>query len=302
MSKEKLRKATHQGTLKIGDSIIDCAVLEDDTRVITQTTFLRALGRSIRPPAGRGVTFEKVPFFLSANNLNPFISKELVDSTKTIVFKPLKGGYKGKSFGYNAQILPQVCYVYIDAEKEGVLLATQKNMLKSAEILIRGFAHVGIIALIDEATGYQDVRVQKALEKVLNEFLLKEEKPYIGTFPLEFYKQIYKLNNWTWVPENAQKRPGVIGTWTNDVIYSRIAPRLLTELQKRNPTIKPGRRKHKHFQFFTDKVGDPALMSHFDGVLALMRATPNWRKFKELLNRSYPKYGDTIPMDFGIDE
>lgn len=77
---------------------------------------------------------------------------------------------------------------------------------------------------------------------------------------------------------------------------------MLSELQKRNPPVKPGRRKFKHFQLLTDEVGDPALKSHFDGIMALMRASPNWRKFKELINRAYPKYGDTLPIDFGLEE
>ena len=88
-----------------------------------------------------------------------------------------------------------------------------------AKSLIRGFATVGIIALVDEATGYQDIRVKNALEEILNKFLLEDAKKYAVTYPLELYKQWFRLNGWEWKPENAQKRPSVIGTWTKDLIY-----------------------------------------------------------------------------------
>ena len=154
----KLIKATHQGVIKIGDKEIDCAVLEDGTRVITQTSFLRALDRSIRPAAKQGASFEGLPAFLAPNNLKPFISQEILDSKNPILFKPIKGAYKGKAFGYNAELLPKVCYVYVDAQKANALLTSQKNMAFAAEAIIRGLATVGIIALVDEATGYQEIR------------------------------------------------------------------------------------------------------------------------------------------------
>jgi len=298
--KDTIAKATHEGKVKIGEFELRVYNLDNGERVMSRIDFLKALGRRGKAKGGRKYDEEfNLPVFLTARNLKEFIDKELEENSYPIHFIDLK---RQESIGYKAQLLPSTCYVFMDASKANALHKNQLHILERSEKLVRGFATVGIIALIDEATGYQDIRVQKALEKILNEFLLNEKKPYIGMFPLEFYKQIYKLNNWQWMPENARKRPGVIGKWTNDVIYNRIAPKLLSELQKRNPTVKPGRRKFKHFQLLTDKVGDPALKSHFDGIMALMRATPNWRKFKELLNRAYPKYGDTIPIDFGLEE
>jgi len=86
--------------------------------------------------------------------------------------------------------------------------------------------------------------------------------------------------------------------WTNDIVYERLAPGLLRELHKRNPTYRPRQRRHKHFQWLTEEVGEPKLKSHFDGILALMRAAPNWRRFKDMLNRAYPKKWDQLFLDF----
>jgi hypothetical protein len=50
----------------------------------------------------------------------------------------------------------------------------QEHIAKQAEILVRGFAGVGIIALVDEATGYQQDRARDALSRILEAFIAKE--------------------------------------------------------------------------------------------------------------------------------
>ncbi|HSZ35212.1 MAG TPA: P63C domain-containing protein [Puia sp.] len=160
---------------------------------------------------------------------------------------------------------------------------------------------VSIIALIDEVTGYQDIRVKDELERIFNELLLEKAKKYIVTFPLELYKQMFRLNGWEWKPENAQKRPGVLGTWTNDLIYDRMAPGLLSELERRNPKDERGYREHKHFQFLTEEVGEPKLREYFDGLLALARANTSWKKFYEIVEKAFPKppeIGEQLKIGF----
>ena len=72
--------------------------------------------------------------------------------------------------------------------------------------------------------------------------------------------------------------------------------------RQKNPLIGHGTRKYKHFQFLTDDVGDPKLIEHFGGLLALGKVAPNWRKFKEMVNRALPRYDETIPMDLEFDD
>src|SRR4051812_38580349 len=61
-------QATHEGSFKVGDVVIAAAVLPDGKRLLTQATFLRAIGRARSPRAGTGVltTVDKTPFFLQA--------------------------------------------------------------------------------------------------------------------------------------------------------------------------------------------------------------------------------------------
>jgi hypothetical protein len=291
---EKVPRATHTGDLTIGEVRIPCAVLEDGTRVLTQWGFLRAIGRSGRPAAGRGSDVEKVAPFLALDNLKPYISKELNDSTKPIVFVTPRGV---KAYGYKAEVLPQVCEVYLKARDNGVLLKTQEKFARACDALMRGLAHVGIIALIDEATGYQEIRDRKALQEILERFLLKEYAAWAKRFPDEFYKQMFRLKDWQWRGMRVN-RPSVVGHYTNDLVYARLAPGVLKELQRLNPADNEGHRSAKHHQFLTADIGHPALQAHLYGVIGLMRAATTWDQFHRMLQRAYPKVGTTLLLPF----
>lgn len=279
--------------LQIGDVTIQCYVLDDETRVLSQADFLEALGRhrkaSVRSPQDGE---EQVPPILQGKAINPFISQDLLEKSKPIQFLPPSGG---RASGYRAEILPMVCEVYLKARDAGVLLANQQHIARQAEILMRALAHVGIIALVDEATGYQHVRARRALEKILETFISEELRKWAKTFPDEFYREMFRLRGWDYKPWSVA-RPAVIGHYTNNLVYDRLAPGVLEELKKKNPKQHSGRRQHKHFQWLTEDVGDPRLREHLAAVVALMKASGDWVQFKRMVDRALPRYGDTIEM------
>lgn len=287
-----LPKATHEGSMHIGGIEIPCAVLEDGRRLITQSGFMRALGRA-RQAKGREYYNGDVnlPAFLTAKNLKPFISKDLEVTSSQVEFKPIKGA---RAFGYPAELLPNVCGVFLDAET--VLTPQQKHIAKRAQVLIRGLAHVGVTALVDEATGYQEVRDRHALQAILDQYLKKELAAWAKRFPDDFYKEMFRLKGWPMNPLQV-KRPGVVGKYTNNVVYERLAPGILEELEKRNPRDNKGNRKGKHHQLLTDEVGHPALAQHLYAVIGAMRAHTTWDEFLRFLNRAYPKKESTLELD-----
>ena len=277
--------------LVIGDIEIPCYVLADETRVLSQGGFLQSIGRSRTPKAGTGgiSNVDELPFFLRSARLRPFISKELIMSTHPIIFRLTSGQI---TVGYNALLLPQICEVYLGARAAGRLRQSQQHIARRAEILIRGLATVGIIGLVDEATGYQQIRERRALAIILEEFIAKELQPWTKTFPYEFYTEIARLKEW---PEiYSIKRPSVIGHYTNDIVYARIAPGLLEELRSVNPTLPTGSRKNRHHQWFTPDLGHPRLKEHLAAVIALMRAAPNWTAFQRSLQRAFHKLNDNL--------
>ena len=298
LGETRLQKATHTGSLSMGSVEIPCAVLEDGTRLITQRGMFVALGMNKNPTKGQSSSIDNKPAFLSANNLKPFISEELERSWTPIPFRLPKGsgGYKGNiAFGYQAQILPLVCHVFADAKEAGALAKSQLHIAAAAKIIDRGFSVVGIVALVDEATGYQEIRDRQALQEILRQYISGALYNWAATFPLELYKEIFRLNGWKW---NAGKMPGVVGTWTNDIVYSRLAPNILEELQRLNPPQESGYRKHKHYKFLTPEVGHPALSRRLYELLGMARASETWEGFYKAVQRNFPKQTGTLNLNF----
>jgi hypothetical protein len=290
-------RATHEGPLTINNFEINSYVLEKGERVLSRIGFIRALGRTGKAKGGRSYDREfKVPVFLSANNLKPFINNELLENSNPILFIDTTGN---KAIGYKAELLPTVCNVFLEANDARVLNANQSHIAERCKLLIRGLATVGIIALVDEATGYQEIRDRKALEKILEKYLLTEDAKWAKRFPDEFYQQMFRLKNWQWENLNV-KRPSVVGKYTNDVIYERLAPGVLKKLRELNPRDEKGRRRARHHQWLTEDVGHPELQRHLYMVIALMRAASVWDVFYRNLQRALPKCGETIPL--ALDE
>jgi hypothetical protein len=287
-------RANFTGEIRIGDSTIPCAVLDDGTRLLTQEGFLKAIGRSGKPAAGRGSKFEELPPFLALDNLKEFIDKELESSTYPIVFQPPVGS---RAYGYQAKLLPMVCEVYLRARDAGVLLKAQEKFAVACDILIRGLAHVGITALVDEATGYQDFRQRDALARILEAFVAKELRPWIQTFPSEFYRELFRLRDLEY-PTASVRRPQYFGVLTNDIVYKRLAPGVLRELKRVTERSDSGRHKHRLFQHLTSNIGYPKLREHLGAVVAVMRLSKTWVDFMWNLDRLYPKYGDTLMLPF----
>jgi len=282
-------KATHSGTLEIGSTEIPCYVLENGDRILSTRGIMKSLRRTWR---GRKYAGTELPVFLEANNLKPFISDDLGSVLSPVIFRTDKGA---RSEGFRAEILPAVCEIYLRARDEGGLTASQEAVAKRCEILVRGLSRIGIIALVDEATGYQEIRDRVALQEILDRYLRREFAAWAKRFPDEFYMHIFRLRKWTWRGMKVN-RPQVVAAYTKDIVYERLAPGILEELEARNPKNERGNRKAKHHQWLTEDVGHPALAQHIYGVVGLMRVTDEWSDFKRLLDRAYPRRGTTLEL------
>lgn len=288
-----LPRAIAEGTLIIGDLRIACAVLEDETRVLTQEGFLTAIGRAGKAKGGEGAGVDGKPAFLRAKNLETFISKELISSTTPMQFVPLRGpGYQGRAFGYRARLLPDVCWVYQDAMVAGKLLPSQEHIGRSCRDFLKALTNHAIDDLVDLATGFEDMRKRRAIDKIIDKFVEKSARPWVKMFDLDFYRHIYRLNGWDFDPSNTAK-PGVVGTWTND-IYDRLAPGVRDALHARVRRNAKGKPTQKLTQLLTPEEGKPALERLLEGVKLLMRMSTRWHEFKDKLDEFYPK-PDAMP-------
>ena len=295
-------KALSEGTFNIGEIPVKASVLPNGKRLINQATFLTVIGRSRSPKAGTGVlsTVDGLPFFLQADRLKSFLNEELIMSTTPIFYFDQNGG---RQVGYDAELLPRVAEVYLKLRDECLQAGKPiprhyDHIIKACDVVVRGLAHVGIIALIDEATGYQDERAKNALADILEQFVQEELRKWIRTFPLAYYQELCRLKN---VPFSTNmKLPQYFGHITNDIVYTRLAPGVLESLQAKNPS-QDGQRRHKNFQYLTDDVGHPKLLMLLGSIVSLMKLSKTWDEFYKLLDRVHPSYRD-MPLFAGIQE
>lgn len=305
---KELPQATHGAAdrpLVIGEAEIQCYVLEDGRRVISQRGMNAALKRAESGSISRRRPVDddsvNLPSFLYPNNIRPFVSAELIQSaTNPIEFK-LPGG-SAIGHGYPAELLPAVCSAWMQAREAGVLTPQQLRTAVAASIIVQALAKVGIVALVDEATGYQADRERDALHRLLEVYLAEERLAWAKRFPDEFYKQIYRLKGWEWPPLGRAKPP-VLGHVTNDIVYDRLPKGVLTELKRRNPTLEETkRRQFKHHQFLSEEIGQADLRDHLLQVIAVMKVSKSWDSFKRLFDQAFPKPGTQIEMQINDDK
>ena len=180
----------------------------------------------------------------------------------------------------------EICEVWIDADKADALQPRQKHIAVNAEILLRGFARVGITALVYEVTEYEKIKGRDDLEKILEAYIAKELMPWTRMFPDEFYEYMLKLRGWQYYPLSV-KSPKLVGKLTNHLIYEQLPKGILDELREKNPVMPKGYRKHKFFQFLTSDIGNPHLSNQIIAVTTLFRVATSWSNFERLFNRRF---------------
>ncbi|MBD1871828.1 P63C domain-containing protein [Cyanobacteria bacterium FACHB-471] len=296
-------QAAYSGQLTIGDLTLPCAVLSDGTRVLTESDFMKGMGiyrsgalSTRRQPNEHGA---QVPLSLAFKNLKPFIERHLGDLHNiTLNYRTESGGV---AYGIKAEIIPKICDIWIDADDEIRLGTTQKQVAQKARIIMRALAHVGIISLVDEATGYQRVRASDALAKILEAFIAEELQAWVKTFPDDYYEQLFRLRGLSY-PTDRIKRPQYFGYLTNDIVYKRLAPGVLEELKNSTPKTQSGNRKHRFFQKLTPDIGHPKLREHLASVITIMKLSSNYRDFQRKLDQIHPKYDETISLNLMFED
>jgi hypothetical protein len=285
--KQKKNKITHEGTLDLNGLLIPCYILEDTTRILST----RGMQSALKLVDTTGV---KDTAKLSGVELSRFISTKwfnsLIDSENKLEhFQPVTC-YKGnqKISGYRADVLADFCDLMMEARKIGALKTDRQSLIaEQCEVLIRAFAKVGIIALVDEATGYQYDREKDELQKILKAYISEELLPWQKRFPDEFYREIFRLNGWDFTVNGIQNRPGVIGTWTKQLIYRQLPEGVLHELQENTPKSKIGNYTARFHQSLSMDIGEPHLEKQLVSVITLMRISDNWNDFLFNFNKAY---------------
>ncbi len=292
-----LPKVIKAGQLRIGELTIPCYVLDDGRRILSE----RGITDAFFPTRPNARQFDlaagaELPVFVAQKELNALISKDYWGGAGSAV-KYLDD--EKESIGFDASVLPAACELWLKARQLGLLTKSQAMRAERAELVMRALANVAIVALVDEATGYQDIRPQDALQKYLEAIISKELAVWVKKFPDEFYENIYKLRGWKWTGMN-KNRYSVVAHYTRDLVYERMAPGLLNELEQKSPKNENGNRNNKLHQWLTGEIGDPMLASHIQSILTLQRLCLangwGWTKFMHMVDQVMKKKGDTLDL------
>lgn len=271
--------------LKFGELEVQCYVLDNGMRVLSGRGIQKAIGYESK--SGQWMrTFTNLDGIREAMYAgDPSISKRLASPIK--FSRNDAGGSQSATNGYEATLLIDICSAIIEANRAGVF--DNPRMVACANAIILAVAKVGIIALIDEATGYnkEKSRAKDELQKFLASFLKEEAAKWVKRFPDIFFEDIYKMRGWTWT--NTSKRPGIVGNIIRDIVYDRLGPMVRYELERLNPKNENGNRKAKHHQYLTD-IGNTKLSGHLEALHVMAKlSNHNWVKFMEFVDKAYPK-------------
>ncbi|MDZ4860759.1 MAG: P63C domain-containing protein [Candidatus Hydrogenedentes bacterium] len=305
-SDETPKALPYKGVLNLGGVKLPCAVISGKNgiqRVLTETGISKAvLGSRSGASRLRAKMMEEggtsLPIFLAPSQLKPFIGNDL-DSGPLIPIIYMDNDRLVRA--YDASVLPIVCDIWLKAREAGALQRGQYPKAQKAELLTRALAQTGIVALIDEVTGYEKIRPQNALQAYLDLVIRKELAAWAKKFPDEFYENIYKLKGWQW-PGMQKNRFSVVAHYTRDLVYERLGPGVLAELERKTPKNDKGNRPNALHQFLTEDIGDPMLAQHMHALLMFQRlalANGNgWQKFLQMINQVLPRRGQNLEIAF----
>ena len=290
-------KVTHQGQWKINDEVtIDCYVTDKEYRLLS----LRGTARAMNlVGGGSGALLRN----LKSKWIQPYLSVQLQEWVNGASNNKLPkiSGVSGAAFiPFEATLFVDVCMAYINARNDDILTKSQENIAGRLLRVMSGFAKGGIIALVDEQTGYQAVRAKNAILEIVNAFVSPELLPWQKRFPDIFYQELFRLNGWEYTSETIKKKPKIIGKWTRMLIYKALPKGVLEELEKNTPKNGSGKKIAKLHQSLTEDIGHPALTAQIYMVIGMFNSH---RNMKEMLNSFNAKIArDSGQFEFKFDE
>ena len=264
-----------RGSVKIGDMDIECHVLSDERRVFTQREVVRILSH--------GRVSGNLQGYLDNN---PLFSKDFRAGSSFPFRIP---GQPTIASGWEATGLIEICEKYLEAKEQNLLKRSQYHLAIQAGIVMRACAKVGIIALIDEATGFQQVRKRRALQIKLQAFIAEEMQDWARMFPPEFWFELARLEGIHYSPKS---RPLRWGKYIMAFVYDAIDKDMGKALRTINPDPSKGKNDH---QLLTD-FGRQQVHDQIQKVVTIMKLCDDMKDFRKKFDRVFKK--SAIQMTF----
>ena len=265
-----------QGIIKFGEIAAECHVLSDLRRVFTQREVVRVISD--------GRESGNLQRYLARN---PLLGEDY-DRAQTVSF--VVPPSQSIAIGYNAELLIEICAKYLEARLRGLLKPSQIKLAKQAEIVTRVCAKVGIIALIDEVTGFQEVRAKQALQLKLQAFIADEMQDWARMFPDQFWFELARLEGVRYSPRS---RPLRWGKYIMMFVYDAVDEDVGKELRKKNPNPRFLKNHHQWLK----KHGKEKVHDQIKQVITIMKLCDDMNDFRDKFSRVFKKSPTKLPFD-----
>src|ERR1700674_226420 len=272
-------KATHWGELLVGEKTLPCYRLATGERVFSLKGVVVSL---IETEGGQLAEYIKV------KSLKDFLPSDLVPAENDQIPALIQFDTGGEGFTKHASGLPvekfiDLCDAYSKAAETGNLTERQQRIAINANAFLRACAKVGIIALVDEATGYQADRPLDELQFKLKLFLAEEMRKWEKTFPDDLWVQFGRLTNWK---GTLHQRPKYWGKLVMELIYEYLDPDVAQWLRENAPQPIHGQ---NYFQWLSEQYGLKKLIEHIWKVIGVASTCANMDELRQRMGEMYGK-------------
>ena len=205
-----------------------------------------------------------------------------MSSTRARAFRSGGPGHPNLAVGWEATGLIEICDTYLKAKEQGKLKKSQFGLAKQAEIVMRACAKVGIIALVDEATGFQQFREKQALQLKLQAFIAEDLQEWARMFPDEFWYELARLEGVRYSPRS---RPLRWGRYAMAFVYDAVDGDVGKKLREINPD--PHYKKNHHQ--WLKEFGREQIHDQITKVVTIMKLCSDMQEFTEKFAKVFKK-------------
>lgn len=280
-------KATHWGELPIGDAVIPAYVLDNGTRVFSLKGVVVGL---------IGTDGGQLPEYLKVRALRDFLPEDLKPAEDGTIpalcrFDIGGEGHFQYAIGFPVERFMDLCAAYtsalqrhLNADEEFSLTPRQIDIAKRAIAFQMACAKVGIIAMVDEVTGYQYDRAEDALRLKLNLFLTEEMRKWEKTFPDQLWVEFGRLTKWQ---GPVHSRPKYWGKLVMELIYGYLDPDVAKWLKENAPKPRHG---ENYFQWLNEQYGLKRLIEHIWMIVGMAAACQTMPELRERTAERFGRY------------
>jgi len=248
-----IRRVIHSGPVRFGDVECEAVVLDNGARGFIQRQMMKAVGFSEKKQSSR--------FLIFLAELSP---KALIimQNTGCQVVNPGHGNANFVSY----EIVPEICDAVIDAALDGVLHPQRRHLIAPCRKIQAALSRVGIVALIDEATGYQYRRESSALQDLFAKLIREHVSDWQRRFSPDFYEAIFALYGWKY-QGHAHGIPAIVGKITLRYVYEAIFPAAIVA------EIKARQKSERLHQWLTNEGGLPLLEKQINALIVIAKTS-----------------------------